>query len=127
MNAQPLDYAGADALLRRARDRIKDAEEELEKRLTEKAEAERDYRKQLSEAYLRRKSEGRGSGEAELLSKGDVTELSFRRDLADGLVKAALEALENRRGDRASLHRLVEWSSKVNPDAEQREPLRSAA
>jgi hypothetical protein len=29
--------------------------------------------------------------------------------------------MENRRGDRASLHKLVDWSMKVNPTAEQSE------
>lgn len=104
---------------------LRNAEERHRHALERAADAEAAYRAGVAQAYTTLRADGKGAGEADTLAKGQCAPLSRERDIAQGLVRACLEELENRRGDRASLHRLVEWSAKVNPFSEQHE--RSAA
>ena len=122
---EPLDYEDARQALKAAAQRIRDAEELLEQRFESKALAERDYRRKLSERLVHHRSEGKGAGESEVLAKGDVADLSHARDLADGMVRVAHEILEDRRGDRASLHKICEWSQRLDAFA-QRDQARAA-
>lgn len=118
MNPQPLDFHDAQQRLRQIAQQLRDAEAFHREWVENHADAESAYRKALAQAYTRHRADGKGAGEAEVLSKGDCADLSRARDIAAGMVRAALESLENRRGDRASLHRLVEWSAKFNPTGE---------
>src|SRR5688572_26586844 len=103
----PFDEHDARPALQNISRKIRAAEEWHQECVQRAADAEEAYRKGLAQAFVTRRSEGRGAGEAEILAKGDVAHLSKARDVASGMVKASLEVLENRRGDRASLHRLV--------------------
>jgi hypothetical protein len=127
MNPVPLDYDDAQRRLHTVAQQIRDAEQRHRDAIEKAADAESAYRKGLAQSFVRHRADGKGAGEAELLAKGDVADLTRARDINSGMVRACLEELEDRRGDRASLHRLVEWSAKVNALAEPHEPLRRAA
>lgn len=71
----------------------------------ELAEAERDYRKMKSEAWL---SAPAGTvPEREAWVDGSTADLRYRRDLADGLRSAALEAVRSRRTQVSALQSLL--------------------
>jgi hypothetical protein len=124
-NPEPFDFNQARAGLSRIAQQLRDSEDFHRTQVERLADAEAAYRKGLAQAYVRHRADGKGAGEADVLSKGDCADLSRERDIAAGMVRAALEALENRRGDRASLHRLADWSQRFNPEGEQ--VLRRAA
>jgi hypothetical protein len=128
-NAEPLDFATAERKMLDAARRIYEAEKELETRLTDKADATSEYRKALAMAYTRRRAEGKAQDESKILAQADAADAEKAMLITDGLAKAAGESLENRRGDRASLHKIVEWSMKVAPDGQRQDAgqLRSAA
>ena len=118
-NPVPLDFQQARVQLHTVARQLRDAEQFHREQIQRHADAEAAYRSALAQAYTRHRADGKGAGEADVLAKGDCASLSRERDIAAGMVRAALESLENRRGDRASLHRLVEWSQKFNPTGEQ--------
>jgi hypothetical protein len=115
----PLGMEEARSAMREASRHIRDAETRHKAQIEVAADAAKDYRKGLATAYVTRRAEGKGAGEAELLAKGDAADLERVKAIQEGMVKACLEELEDRRGDRASLHKLVEWSMKVTPVGEQ--------
>lgn len=118
----PLDYEDARQALKASAERIRAAEDRLEESINEAAEAEAEYRRQLARKmiHLRTTSDhaiGKplGATEAEKIAKGDpeVTAYSQARDIKREMIKHAFGVLEDRRGDRASLHKIVDWSAKV--------------
>lgn len=118
-NPEPLTYMEARTSLHRIAQQLRDGEEELEAAAQLKADAEAEWLKIYASSRLRRKAEGCGSGEAEALAKGDAADARQVLVLAEGRYKLALERLENRRGDRASMHKLADWARTLNPDADQ--------
>jgi hypothetical protein len=113
----PLDYEDARHALKASAERIRSAEDEIEQQITKAADAEADYRKGLAKRILelRTGTSPKGATEAETLAKGSeyVTALSQKRDIERDMVKLRFAVLEDRRGDRASLHKIVDWSMKV--------------
>jgi hypothetical protein len=47
-------------------------------------------------------------------ARSELFQLSKERDIAAGRARKALEVLEDRRGERVSLHKLVDWSGGVD-------------
>lgn len=118
-NREPYTYEQAKrAVLQATRER-RDAERELRAAVTEKGDAEADYRRKLASHLLIAKSE-HGATVAEAAAKGveEVAEAKRRAVVAEGLVRAALERLRLCSEDRASLHRLIEWSMRA-PGADE--------
>lgn len=70
--------------------------------------AEADYRRQLGAAYARKRDEGKAQDEANVLARAEVVAASEERDRTAHRVKHLAEVLENRRGERASLNRLID-------------------
>ena len=103
------------------------AEKDYTAALIDKAETEATYRKALSEAFVRLRDAGVAGGAAEIQAKGDVVQSSKERDIAEGMAKAAEQRLKSLAEDRATLHRLVEWSMRVQLASEQQQPTWSAA
>ncbi len=131
----PLDFEDAREALKASAQRIRDAEHALEERIDKSAKAEAEYRRQLARKIieLRTGKPPAGATEAEKLAKGTdlVTAYSEIRDVEAAMVKHAFAVLEDRRGDRASLHKIVDWSMKVAervpPDDGQTYGRRAAA
>lgn len=77
-----------------------------------KAEAEAEYRRKLAQGVLKAKDQ-HGATVAESIAKGyaDVSGAREAMLAADGLERSAYERLRLCSEDRASIHRLIEWSA----------------
>jgi hypothetical protein len=121
----PLDYEDARQALKASAERIRAAEDQLETQIKDAAEAEAEYRKALARKIidLRTGEKPKGATEAETLAKGSdaVAAYSQIRDVKRDMVKHAFAVLEDRRGDRASLHKVVDWSQRLDASASLRE------
>lgn len=105
----------ASELQRGVEDRMREAGREL-------AEAERAYRKRLTERIVQLKAEGVAVTACETIAKGeaDVAELRYRRDIKKGMLEAVRQEAYRRGADRADVGRLLDWSMKrdLRVDAE---------
>jgi hypothetical protein len=106
-----MTYDEAREALRGLTDTIRAREADYEEAIKRAADTEAVYRAALAEAFRHHRTQGAGAGEAETLARADVATLSRERDAAAGMVKLAAERLEDRRDDRRSFNRLVEWSA----------------
>lgn len=113
---QPLDIDDARRAARRLSELRREAEDTLDRMVGEAAEAERDYRKELSKAFLG--LEGTAAHkEAEARAK--VADKSYERDLKASMVKAQHERLRGLEGERAMLRALIDWSMRMRLDERQ--------
>jgi hypothetical protein len=87
------------------------AEVDLDRLTREAAEAERAYRKRLSQAFLT--AEGDTAAMREAHAKAQASDASYERDLKVGLVKACHERLRGLEGERSQLKTICEWSAKM--------------
>lgn len=108
--SEPLTYAQAVEAARTITNQIRAAEQKLRAQITEAADAEGVYRKQLALASRKARETGATVAEAETQARAQTAPLARDRDVAQGSVRACLEELEDRRGERATLHRLIDWS-----------------
>lgn len=81
--------------IRSAADALNDAQAGLEHRIQEAAEAERTYK--IAEASLFLAADGRNVREREAKAEPGLSALRYRSHLAEGLSKAGLEAVRNKR------------------------------
>ena len=97
----------ASELQRGVEDRLREHSQAL-------AEAERAYRKRLSERILELKAGGNAITACESIAKGetDVADLRYARDVAKGVWEATRQESFRRGADRAAIGRLVDWSMK---------------
>ena len=125
--SDPLDMEDARAAYKALGEQRKSAREAYERAFDRSADAEREYRKALAQAFV--SVEGGTAAEREANARAKVSDLSYQRDLSTGLIKVAHERLNEIDAHRQSLNRLVDWSRAIDPmAAEQREPhVRSAA
>jgi hypothetical protein len=107
-----------------ARRQLEDTIADLDKKHDALADAERAYRKARAEAYVQ--VDAKTAGERDAKVDADSAQKRYDRDLAEGLVKAqkeriklAEERLAEIDGERASFHRLVEWSMRVDAFAQE--------
>jgi hypothetical protein len=97
------------------------ARAQLETAIEAHAEAEREYRRGRARAYVT--VEAKTAGERDSKVDDMAADLRYVRDVKKGLVDAAKEKLAEVDGERASFHRLLEWSMRVDAFAqENREP-----
>lgn len=113
----PLDYADAREGLRDLARRRRAARAQRERAHADLAEAEREYRKAKAQAYVVVKaSETEGqkltAGERDTRVEEATADLHFARNIAQGMLKSAEELLDEVDAERASLHRLMDWSMK---------------
>lgn len=111
---EPMSYGESERRMQGAAQRIRDAERALETASEDAANAEAIYRKNLGERFGALRAEGVAVEAAKIQAHGELFNLSRERDIAAGRVRKALEVLEDRRGERASLHKLVDWSGGVD-------------
>jgi hypothetical protein len=122
----PLSIDDARDSLRAVADLRRHAEAELRAQVERSATAEADYRRALATAFVT--VEGGTAAEREARPRAAVADLSYQRDLQAGLVKACLERIQGLDGERASIHRLVEYSMQlVRATEQQPAPSWSAA
>jgi chromosome segregation ATPase len=111
---EPMTYAEAERRMQGMAQRIRDAERDYERAVEDAANAEAVYRKSLGERFGALRSQGNAVEASMTQARGELFNLSRERDIAVGRVRKTLEVLEDRRGDRASLHKLVDWSGGVD-------------
>lgn len=112
---EPYDYAEAKRAVMSATRERREAERQLRDAIVEKANAEGDYRATLARLIPSAKAE-HGATNAEAVAKGQPEAVAAlkRRDLAVETVNVWKERLRLCSEDRASLHRLIEWSQNVD-------------
>jgi hypothetical protein len=81
----------------------------------EAAEAERAYRKAYASAWVQ--ADGTAE-ERKAKAQAACADLSYQRDLKQGMVKVLSERLRGLEGERSMLKSLVEWSSKLDAFAQ---------
>lgn len=118
---QPLDHTEARTALRECAENRHQAREWLQRATDDRALKEKAYRQARAVAWL---SAPEGTAKMREDWVNDRTaQARYERDVAVGVIKAAEERLEEIDAERASLHRLVDWSMKIAPLGEQREPV----
>jgi chromosome segregation ATPase len=122
----PMTYAEAERRMQGMAQRMRDAERAYETASEDAANAEAIYRKSLGERFAALRESGAAVEAAMTQARGELFNLSRERDIAVGRVRKTLEALEDRRGDRASLHKLVDWSGGIDV-IERRNPSSNGA
>jgi hypothetical protein len=112
-----LDVDDARTAARTLAEQRKEARRFLEQRIERAADAKREYRKALAQAFVT--ADGSTAAQREANAKEVAADMEYQRDLAEGMVKVAHEKLAEIDGERASLHRLLEWSMRVDPNARE--------
>lgn len=117
----PLDMEDARGAARAFGEMRRSARAMLETAVEAHAEAEREYRRGRARAYVT--VEAKTAGERDSKVDDMAADLRYVRDVKKGLVDAAKEKLAEVDGERASFHRLLEWSMRLDAFAqENREP-----
>jgi len=111
---EPMSYAQAEERLTAIALKIRDAEKDLDAKIEAAADAEAAYRRAVAGKLDEHREAGLSVEHALARARADVFLLSRERDAAQGAVRAAHEVLEDRRGERESLHRLVAWSHSID-------------
>src|SRR3954469_15695238 len=84
--------------------------EELERAAQVRAQSEVEYHEAKAKAMARLRSEGCAITEAQELLKGEVSSALMQREMAVNAVMILQEKLASIDAERATLHRLMEWS-----------------
>ena len=116
MTAQPLDYAQAKEGARKIAERRRGATGKLETAIKEAAAAEAEYRKSLSRRIVELRDAGVAATACEAQAKGEdgIAFLLAERDVKAGMIAVQQSHISEIEGERASFHRLMEWSMKLN-------------
>lgn len=122
----PLEFEDARQALRASAERIRAAEDEIETQITRAAEADAEYHRALARKVISLRTDEESpmrATEAELCARGseEVSQYAQARDIERDRVKLCFAILEDRRGDRASLHKVVDWSMRAAPEVQQGE------
>jgi hypothetical protein len=111
---RPLEIDEARTAARRLADQRRDAENTLQQLIKAAADAEAEYRRALSEAFLT--VEGGTAAAREAAARAKATPKSHERDIAAGMVKVQMERLHGLEGERSMLKSLIDWSSHLRLD-----------
>lgn len=88
----------------------------LQKAEDDLAEKQRLYRRAKADAYVRR-ADMKPADALKVAVEADAADAEYARDVARGLMHAQEELLREIDGERASLHRLIDWSARLDPYA----------
>jgi chromosome segregation ATPase len=111
---RPMTYGDAEHRLTEMAKRIRNVEKGYAQAVEDAATAEALYRRKLGERFRELRAEGLAVEAAMTQARGELFNLSRERDIASGRVRGKLDELEDRRGERASLHKLVDWSGGID-------------
>lgn len=111
---QPMTYRQAEERMQGKAREIRNAEKKCDEASEDAAAAEAVYRKALGEVVKGLRDKGTAVEAAQTQARSELFRLSRERDIAIGRVRLAYERLEDRRGERASLHKLVDWSAGID-------------
>ena len=105
-----LSYDNAVEAARNMSTTIRALERELGAAMNEHADAEAGYRAQYAFKLRANREAGSTVAESEAYARAECAVLDQARIRAEHKVREVLEKLEDRRGERDSLHRLIDWS-----------------
>jgi hypothetical protein len=111
----PLEIEDARAAAHRASEVQREVENLIRDASKKLAEAERAYRRRLSERIVQlHAEEGYAITMCGDIARGeaDVSQLRYLRDVADGVLEAAKQQAFRRGADRKDLHELIVWSER---------------
>lgn len=112
----PLDIDDARRSSRRLAELRRAAEDDHERYAKEAAEAERQYRKAYSEAFVQASGT---AAEREAKAKALAADEAYERDLKASMVKVQVERLRGLEGERSQLKSLTEWSMRLQIDGRE--------
>jgi hypothetical protein len=110
-----LSYEKAVAAVRSISGQIRRLEDEISVAMGEHADAEAGYRAQYANKLREHRQAGATVAESEAFARAACTVPDRERIQAEHKVRELLERLEDRRGERHSLHRLMDWSMPSRP------------
>jgi hypothetical protein len=119
---QPLDYEDARVAAREFASQRAEARRVLEDAYIRLADAERDYRQARQRARIAAPKVERGevtAGDRDDYVDSSTSDQRRERDVAKYLIEITKERLEEIDATRASFHRLIEWSAKIDPAAQE--------
>jgi|SRR5690606_17611183 len=93
--------------------RLNKATNEIYKLAKKRAVTEREYRLELAKEIVRLRAEGLPATLVSDLARGNVADLKFERDLAEGQYKAAVEALEALKSQLSALQTVSKYQTEV--------------
>lgn len=93
--------------------RLEKATHVLYKMAKERAETERIYRMKLAQEMIKLKSEGVNVTLIPDMSRGNISDLKFQRDLAEGQYKAAIESLEALKSQLSALQSILKYQESI--------------
>lgn len=112
--SEPMSYSQAAENLEGAKRVVRAAEAALDEAINTSADAEATYRRAIAGKIDEHREAGLSVEHAVAKARADVFVLSRERDVARDRIRKALETIENRRGERESLLRLVAWSHSID-------------
>ena len=110
MIAPPLSYDEARQAAHMLAQRRSIALDELELAIRSAADKKMEHRKARALAYVQATGGAADQRRAQVEDLASAQE--YQRDIAEGMVKVCIERLAACDGERASLHRLMEWAMK---------------
>lgn len=93
--------------------RLSNATNEIYKLASKRAMTERTYRMELSKEIVRLRAEGTPATIISDLARGNVAEMKFQRDLAEGQYRSSIEALEALKSQLSALQTVSKYQSEV--------------
>jgi hypothetical protein len=114
-----MTYEDAANAIREIARQIRTLEQELQEVGERRADAEATYRVALAGTMRKHRENGATVAEAEAFARADAAVLARARDRAELQIREILEKLEDRRGERHGLHRLIDWSASRPPLPEE--------
>lgn len=101
-------------MLREATKRLNDAGHQVYKLAKEKAETERIYRTELAKVMFRMRDEKLPATLIGDLSRGEVADLKFERDLAAEKYRTAFSVMDALKVEISAIQTIVRWQSEVD-------------
>lgn len=106
-----MDLISVTQEIHRASKRLGMSADALFKLGREKAEAERDYRRELSKEMLKLKADGMPATLIPDVAKGNVSEHLFKRDFSEAQFKAGIEAADAIKTQVSALQTILKYQS----------------
>jgi hypothetical protein len=110
-----LSYEKAVEAARSITGQIRRLEDEITQAMSEHADAEAGFRAQYALKLREHRETGATVAESEAFAHAACAVLNRDRIKAEHRVRDLLERLEDRRGERHSLHRLMDWAMPSRP------------
>jgi hypothetical protein len=100
-------------MILQANKRINEIRQNIYSQVQTKAQAEREYRTALGQEKLKLKSEGMNITLIDDIAKSNVSELKFKRDVAEDLFKASIESLKALQAELSGLQTIARYQKDI--------------